>query len=183
MICVFLRAIFGSRPALAAENLALRQQLLALQRSVKHIKLRKRDRILWVWLSRIWSGWTSALLIVRPATVVRWHRQGFKLYWRWKSRERQGRPLVDREIRDLIQRMCRQTPTWGAPRILSELLLLGHAVAESTVAKHMVRERKPPSQTWRTFLENHVGQIAADRLLHGRDYHVPGVLRVPGAPA
>ena len=161
MLLAFLRALLASRAALAAENLALRQQLIVLQRSAKRTKFRKRDRIFWSLLSRLWSGWRSALLIVQPDTVTRWHRQGFRLYWRWRSRKKQGRPLVDREIRDLIHRMCRQNPTWGAPRIVSELLLLGHEVAESTVDKYLVRQPKPPSQNWRTFLDNHVGQIAA----------------------
>ncbi|MGB2822382.1 MAG: helix-turn-helix domain-containing protein [Phycisphaerae bacterium] len=157
---VFVRALFASRATVAAENVALRQQLTVLQRSVKRPKLRVRDRVFWVWPSKLWSGWRSALAIVQPATVVRWQRQGFKLYWRWKSCKKPGRPQVNREIRDLIRRISRGDPTWGAPRILSELLLLGHAVAESTVAKYMVRQPKPPSQTWRTFLANHVGQIA-----------------------
>jgi len=99
--------------------------------------------------------------LVQPDTVVKWHRQGFRLYWRWKSRKKPGRPQIDREIHDLIRRMSRENPTWGAPRILSELLLLGHAVAESTITKYMVLQPKPPSQTWRTFLANHAGQIAA----------------------
>lgn len=151
-----------SRPAtLVAENLALRHQLNVLQRSVKRPRLRQRDRIFWSWLSRLWPGWRSVLVIVQPETVVRWHQQGFRLYWRWKSRSKAGRPTVDREIRDLIRRMARENPTWGAPRILSELLLLGHDVAESTVSKYMPRQSKPPSQTWRTFLTNHAGQIAA----------------------
>jgi len=161
LIWAFLRVLFRSRASLAAENLALRQQLLVLHRSVKRPEVRPSDRIFWSWLSRVWSGWRSALLIVQPATVVHWHRQGFRLYWRWKSRRKPGRPKVDREVRDLIRRMSRENTTWGAPRIVSELLLLGHAVAESTVAKYMVRQPKPPSQTWRTFLENHAGQTAS----------------------
>ena len=160
-ILSFLRALFASRAQLAAENVMLRQQLIVLRRSIPRPKLRRTDRVLLCWLSRLWSGWKSALLIVQPDTVVRWHRQGFRLYWRWKSRKKPGRPKVDRAIRDLIRRMCRANPTWGVPRILSELLLLGHAVAESTVAKYMIRQPKPPSQNWRTFLANHVGQIAA----------------------
>ena len=160
-VWLFVRGFFAGRAVLMAENLALRQQLTVLERSVKHPKLRTRDRIFWVWLSRLWPAWRSALLIVQPATVVQWHRQGFKLYWRWKSRKKPGRPMVDRKIRDLIRRMSRENPTWGAPRMLSELLLLGHDVAESTVDKYMIRQPKPPSQTWRTFLENHAGQIAA----------------------
>ena len=161
MILSFLRAFFASRAAVAVEIVLLRQQLIVLQRSVPRLKLRRTDRVLLCWLSRLWPDWRSALLIVQPATVIKWHRQGFKLYWRWKSRKKQGRPEVDWEIRDLIQRMCRENSTWGTPRILSELLLLGHNVAESTVAKYMIRQPKPPSQNWRTFLENHVGQIAA----------------------
>jgi transposase InsO family protein len=161
MISTFLKVFFGSRAGWAAENLALRQQLIVLHRSIKRPKLRKRDRIFWSCLSRVWSGWRAALHIVQPDSVMRWHRQGFRLYWRWKSRKKQGRPLVDREIRDLIRRMSGENPTGGAPRILSELLLLGHNVAESTVAKYMIRQPKPPSQNWRTFLKNHVSQIVA----------------------
>jgi hypothetical protein len=147
---------------LIIENLALRQQLSVLHQSVKRPKLRNRDRIFWVWLSRRWPNWRSALIIVQPETVVRWHRSGFRLYWRWKSRARKpGRPPIEREIRELIRRMSRENPTWGAPRILSELLLLGYDVAEATVAKYMFRPRKPPSQSWRSFLDNHVPDIAA----------------------
>jgi len=161
MVWAFLRSFFASRAALAAENMMLRQQLIVVHRAVPRPKFRRIDRILLCLLSRLWSGWKSALLVVPPDTVTRWHRQGFKLYWRWKSRKKPGRPRVDREVSDLIRRMCRENPTWGAPRILSELALLGHNVAESTVAKYMVRQLKPPSQNWRTFLKNHVSQIAA----------------------
>ena len=161
ILMMLFRAFFGNRANLAAENLALRHQLTVLQRSVKQPKIRHRDRIFWVWLSRLWSGWQSVLLIVQPETVVRWHHQGFRLYWRWKSRKKPGRPRIGRQVQDLIRRMCRENPLWGAPRIQSELALLGHHVAESTVAKNMVHQPKPPSQTWRTFLKNHVGQIAA----------------------
>ncbi len=161
-IYLVIRAFLVSRLSLAAEILALRQQVAVYQHTVKRPKLRTRDRVFWVWLSRLWSNWRSALAIVQPETVIQWHRQGFKLYWRWKSRARKpGRPLIEWEIRDLIRRMSRENPTWGAPRIVSELALLGHDVAEQTVAKYMVRTRKPPSQTWRTFLENHVPDIAA----------------------
>jgi putative transposase len=96
-----------------------------------------------------------------PETVIRWHREGLRLYWRWKSRKKLGRPKTGAEIRAIIRRMARENPTWGAPRIQSELALLGYDVAESTVAKYMARQGKPPSQSWRTFLENHVGDIAA----------------------
>ncbi len=162
VIVILLRACILRRAALAAENLALRHQLGILQRSVKRPRLRPRDRIFWVWLSRLWSDWQSSLMIVKPETVIRWHRDGFRLYWRWKSRRhKRGRPEIDTEIRSLIRQMSRENATWGAPRIQSELKLLGYTIAESTVATYMVRHRKPPSQTWRTFLENHVLDIAA----------------------
>ena len=161
-VLVFLRAMLILKIHLAVENLALRQQLAVCKQSIKRPKLRPRDRVFWVWLSRLWPNWRSALAIVQPESVIRWHRLGFKLYWRWKSRVRQpGRPPIEREIRDLIRRMSLENPTWGAPRILSELLLLGYDVAEGTVAKYMALRRKPSSQTWRPFLDNHVPDIAA----------------------
>ena len=160
-VVLFVRAVFASRATIVAENLALRHQFGILQRSVKRPRVRQLDRIFWVWLSRLWPDWRSSLMIVKPATVVRWHRNGFKLYWCWKSRGKPGRPKIDAEIRSLIRRMCRENATWGAPRIQSELALLGIAIDETTVAKYMVRQRKPPSQTWRTVRENHVSDIAA----------------------
>ena len=161
-VLVFLRAMLILKIHLAVENLALRQQLAVCKQSIKRPKLRPRDRVFWVWLSKLWPNWSSALAIVQPQTVIKWHRMGFKLYWRWKSRAGQpGRPPIEREIRDLIRRMSLENPTWGAPRILSELLLLGYDVAEGTVAKYMALRRKPSSQTWRTFLDNHVSDIAA----------------------
>lgn len=160
-ITALLGVVVRSRASLATENLALRQQLAVLSRSVKRPKLRGRDRLFWAWLSQLWSGWSAALVIVKPETVIRWHRQGFRLYWRWKSRKKNGRPKVDLEIRELIRRMSRVNPTWGAPRIRSELRLLGHDVAKSTVAKYMTKQTKPPSQGWRTFLANHASDIAA----------------------
>jgi len=147
---------------LAAENLALRQQLAVQQRTIKRPKLRRRDRLFWVLLRKIWSGWRSALIIVQPDTVVRWHRAGFKLYWTWKSRgRRRGRSPISLEVRKLIRRMSRENPTWGSPRIVSELALLGHDVAKATVERYMFRHPKPPSQTWRTFLKNHMSETAA----------------------
>ena len=159
---LLLRALLVPRSRLAMENLALRQQLAVYKQSVKRPKLRPRDRIFWVCLSRLWSNWRLALCMVQPDTVIRWHRQGFKLFWRWKSRSGElGRPPIPRDVRELIQRISRENPGWGAPRICSELLLLGHEVAERTVAKYMIRSRQPPSQTWRTFLANHVPDLAA----------------------
>ena len=164
-LLVSLRDCFRTRVVLQAEIIALRHQLLVLQRSSRGQRLRLRvfDRLFWVWLSRLWSGWQSVLLIVKPETVISWHRKGFRLYWAWKSRHRQGRPNVSTEIRDLIRKMSAANPRWGAPRIHGELLKLGLEVSQATVAKYMVRHRKPPSQTWRTFLKNHMTtMVSAD---------------------
>ncbi len=160
-LLLVVRTVVISRAQLAAENLALRQQLVVLTRSVKRPHLRRRDRIFWSWLSRIWHDWRSAIIIVKPETVIRWHRQGFRLYWRWKSRPKGGRPRVTTEIRALIRRMSLENITWGAPRIQAELALIGHDVSCATVAKYMKRRSGPPSQTWRTFLNRHAGEIAA----------------------
>ena len=158
-----LSSIFRSRAVLQLENLALRHQIGVLQRSArKRPKLTSLDRLLWVWLSRVWSGWRSALAIVQRETVLAWHRTGFRLFWTWKvQRGRPGRPVVAREVRDLIRRMCRENPSWGAPRVHGELLKLGIDIGETSVSKYMVRCRKPPSQTWRTFLENHAQQLVS----------------------
>jgi putative transposase len=161
-IFVLLRACFRGRAALALENLALRQQLAVLHRSAPRPRLHWRDRLFWAWLSRLWTGWREVLVLVKPETVVRWHRLGFRLYWRWKSRGQPGRPSIAAEVRRLIRRINRENPLWGAPRIRAELHLLGHDVAKSTVARYMTRRKdKPPSQTWRTFLRNHVGSLAS----------------------
>ena len=158
---LFFRSLFVSRLSLAAEILVLRQQLLVLNRSLKRPKLRRRDRFFWVCLSRLWKDWRDALIIIKPDTVIKWHREGFRLYWRWKSKTPIGRPPIDIEIRELIRRISRENPLWGVPRIQSELRLLGFNVTEKTVAKYRVKRAKPPSQTWKTFLANHVNQIAA----------------------
>jgi len=147
-----------------AEIIALRHQLIVFQRTQKpkRIMLKGIDRCLWVWLSRLWSGWQSSLIMVKPETVIRWHHQGFRWYWTWKVRHGQsGRPRVPKETRDLIRIMSRENPLWGAPRIHSELLKLGFRIAQASVAKYMVRNPKPPSQTWRTFLTNHVSQLVS----------------------
>jgi transposase InsO family protein len=161
-ILVFLRSMFASRAALLAENLALRQQLAILQREKPLPKLRWRDRVFCVWLSRVFTGWREWLVIVKPETVMRWHRQGFRYYWRWKSGGgRPGRPTIPGSVIALIKRMAKENVTWGAPRIQAELRLLGHDVAESTVAKYIPKGRKPPSQTWKAFLKNHVGCLVS----------------------
>jgi putative transposase len=157
-----LRTLLQPRLSLVAENLALRQQLVILRRNTSRPALCNRDRLFWVVLSHLWRDWRSILVIVKPETVIKWHRQGFKCYWRWKSRAgRVGRPRIDREIRYLIRLMSHENPTWGVPRIQAELHLLGYKVAESTVAKYRVRIRKPPSQTWKSFLRNHAKEIVA----------------------
>ena len=158
----FLRAWLLGSTTIALENLALRHQLFVLQRSVVRPHLSRWDRILWVWLSRVWTDWRSSLVIVQPATVLAWHRRGFQLYWRWKSRAPSvGRPRLDPELRHLIRRMARENPTWGRQRIRAELALLGYRVAELTVAKYMRRTSPRPSPTWRTFLTAHARAIVA----------------------
>ena len=155
-------ASFRSRAALQVEILALRHQLGVLQRSGKRPKLTPADRLLWIWISAVWREWRSSVLLVQAATVIAWHRQGFRLFWSWKIRRGQpGRPSVPQEIRELIRIMSRENPLWGAPRIHGELLKLGIDIGETSVSKYMVRRRKPPSQTWRTFLENHVKSMVS----------------------
>lgn len=135
-----------AQAALQAEIIALRHQLTVLRRNQKQkrLVLTRGDRCLWVWLSRVWSGWRSALLIIKPETVIGWHRQGFRWYWTWKIRHgRPGRPCVTKETRNLIRTMSRQNPLWGAPRIHGELTKLGVRISETSVAKYMVRNPKP----------------------------------------
>jgi hypothetical protein len=152
---IFVVNLFKSRRRLEAENLFLRHQLsVALRRSPPRLRLRDSDRALLVWMVRLWPDLAGLAQVVKP-------RAGFTAYWRWKSRKRAGRPRIDRELRDLIQRMSRENLLWGASRIHGELLMLGFEVAQSTVSKYMIRGRKPPSQTWKTFLRNHADAIAA----------------------
>jgi transposase InsO family protein len=160
-LLLLIRSLIVHRTTLAAENLALRQQLAILNRKIHRPQLRRRDRFFWVILSRLWKNWREVLIIVKPETVIKWHRRGFKLYLRWKSKASVGRPKIDKEIRELIKRMSLENPLWGTPRIQSELRLLGFDLAESTVAKYRVRGSASPSQTWKTFLANHAKQIAA----------------------
>jgi putative transposase len=118
--------------------------------------------MLWVWFSRSWPAWRSALVVVKPETVIAWHRKGFRLFWTWKSmRHDAGRPKTSKEVRDLIRKMSKENPLWEAPRIHGELLKLGVEISQATVAKYMVRQTKPPSQTWRTFLENHCKELVS----------------------
>src|SRR5262245_35299281 len=137
---LLIRSLIAPRTALAAENLALRQQPAVLNRKIHRPQLRRRDRFFLVILSQTWKNWREVLIIVKPETVIKWHRQGFRLYWRWKSKASVGRPKIDKEIRELIKKMSLENPLWGTPRIQSELRLLGFDLAESTVAKYRVRE-------------------------------------------
>ncbi len=151
---------FRSRAVVELENLALRHQLHVLRRQRPgRPRLLTFDRLLWVLLYRLWPRCLEVMVLVKPATVVQWHRQGFRLFWRWRSRS--GRPSADREIRVLIGQLSSANPLWGAPRIHGELLKLGIEVSQATVAKYMVRRRGTPSQNWRTFLRNHAEGIAA----------------------
>jgi putative transposase len=157
MLAAATSAAFKSRAALHLQNLALQHQLGVLHRSVKRPKLTSADRLLWTWLCEVWSDWRSALVIVKPETVIAWHRKGFRRFWTWEVRHGQpGRPAVSKDIRELIRGMSRENPLWGAPRIHGEHLKLGIDIGETSVGKYRVRRRKPPFQTWRTFLENHV---------------------------
>jgi len=158
-----LRSCFQTRAALQLEVLALRHQINVLRRSQRgRARLTGLDRLLWAWLLHLWSGWRSALIIVKPETVIAWHRRGFRQYWTWKSRQGgPGRPQVPRDVRDLIRRMSLANPLWGAPRIHGELLKLGIELSQATVAKYIERPRKPPSQTWRTFLHTHLKQLVS----------------------
>jgi transposase InsO family protein len=147
---------------LEAELLVLRQQVNVLRRRMpKRPALTNIDRLLFVRLYRWFPSTVDALAIVRPETVIRWHRLGFRAYWRWRSRRRVGRPNVSTELRALIRQMGQANPFWGAPRIHGELLKLGFDVAQSTVGKYRVRRRRPPSQGWKTFLRNHAPDIGA----------------------
>ena len=153
---------FKSRRQLEAEILVLRHQLNVLQqRAPRRVHLHWASRALFIWLYRCCPRILDAITIVRPETVVRWHRMGFAAYWRWKSRSPGGRPRIGKEVRDLIRRMSFENPLWGAPRIHGELLRLGFDVAQSTVSNYMVPRRDRPMRTWKTFLRNHAEGIAS----------------------
>jgi hypothetical protein len=153
--------LFKSRARLEAEILLLRHQLnVALRHAPPRFRLRGGDRAFMVWMVRLWPSLLDLVQVVQPETVLRWHRAGFRIYWRWKSRKGVGRPRIDRGLRDLIRRMSQENPLWGASRIHGELLMLGFEVAQSTVSRYMARGRRPPSQSWKTFLRNHADAIA-----------------------
>jgi transposase InsO family protein len=178
LIWWLVTGFFRSRALLDAEILTLRHQLNVLQRKApKRLVFSNFDRFVFASLYRLAPGILNAFVIVKPETVIRWHRAGFRLFWRWKSGSRGGRPKVPLEIRQLIRDMSLANPLWGAPRIHGEFLKLGIHVGQTSVAKYMAKHRRPPSQGWRTFLRNHAGGIVSMdlfivptlsfRLLHG----------------
>ncbi len=162
LLFVWLSSLLKSRRRLQSENLVLRHQVNILRRRAPvRIRLSNLNRLVFVWLYRLCPTVVDAVAIVSPETLIRWHRRGFRAYWRWKSCSRGGRPTVPTEIRELIREMSRANWLWGAPRIHGELLKLGIEVAESTVAKYMVERPRRPGQSWATFLRNHADGIAA----------------------
>jgi putative transposase len=160
-----IKCLFSSRKNLLLENLALRQQLAVLKRKNKRPRLNALDRLFWVAVKSLWAGWSDCLLIVTPATVVGWHRAGFRLYWKLLSKARvaPGRKRIGKEMRDLIFRMVAENPTWGAPRIHGELLKLGFNLSERTVSRWVKRapRRPEPARRWKAFIHNHHEAIAA----------------------
>ena len=162
LLLAILVSPFKSKGQLEAENVALRHQVVVLRRQVRgRVQLTNFDRLFLVQLYRWFPSILKALAIVQPETVIRWHRAGFRCYWRWKSHARGGRPAIEAELRALIRQMSIDNTLWGAPRIHGELLKLGFEVAQSTVAKYMIKRKGPPSQGWCTFLRNHAPEIAA----------------------
>jgi len=161
---VLLRFLFSwLRPKheLALENLALRHQIAALNRPAHKLRVQGKDRLFWVALKGCWPNWRAALILFRPETVIGWQRAGFRRFWRWKSRQRGGRPRKDAALIELIRRMWAVNPTWGSPRLRDELAKLGLEASTATIRKYRPKCGHRPSQTWRTLLRNHAGAIAA----------------------
>ncbi len=163
LLAVFgtLRASLRSRVALQLEVLALRHQLAVYRRCSTRARTKVADRLLWAWLSRAWAGWRDVLVFVKPSTVIAWQQRRFREHWARLSHGRPGRPAVAKSIKDLIRKMSSANPGWGSPRIVGELAKLGIHMAKSTVGKYMVRPKKPPSPTWRAFLDNHVKDLVS----------------------
>ncbi len=156
-----LRAGFRSRAALQLEILALRHQLAVYQRRPARAPIKVADRLLWAWLSRTWTGWRDVLVFVRPSTVIAWQRRRFRDHWARLSHARPGRPAVAKAVQELIRKMSSANPGWGSPRMVGELAKLGIRVAKATVEKYIVRQNRPPSPTWRAFLDNHVKDLVS----------------------
>jgi hypothetical protein len=158
-----LAGCFRSRAELELENFVLRHQIEILRRSApKRVRLARANRFIFTLILRLWPRVAPSIRIVHPKTLVRWHRDGFRIYWRWKSRSRGGRPKVSGELRALIRQMCSDNPLWGAPLIHGELLKLGFEISQSTVSKHMPRRPRDPDHSWKTFLRNHMDCTAMD---------------------
>jgi putative transposase len=161
-LLAFVVALCRSRASLYLENLALRHQVASYKQTIPRPRLHPTDRLFWVGLSRLWSGWQEALAYVQPRTVIAWQRKHFRAHWRRLSqRGTPGRPALAKEVRDLIRQMWQANPTWGSPRIVGELRKLGIVVAKSTVEKYRPRPKRPPSPTWKTFPKNHVQDLVA----------------------
>jgi hypothetical protein len=161
-LAALLAWLRSSQARREAEILYLRQQLIVLKRSAPaRPRLKATDRLIFVCLYWLFPSLIDASIVFQPETLLRWHRCGFRLFWRWKSRQRVGRPALSANVRSLVRQISRENPLWGAPRIHGELLKLGIEIAQSTVAKYMVRRRGPPSQGWKTFIRNHAPDIAA----------------------
>jgi hypothetical protein len=158
-----VRVFFRTRRDNAVEILALRQQLAVLKRKQPRPRLNPLDRLFWIGLRRLWSRWADVLVVAKPRTVVRWHRAGFRLFWKWRSRARGSRPKTTAEIRALIRRLAQDNPTWGAPKIHGKIEKLGFVVSERTVARYLraIRRRGGCAQSWSTFLRNHREAITA----------------------
>src|SRR6516162_799213 len=157
----FLILVFSGHKQVALENIALRHQLDVFRREKKRPRLRNRDRLFWLALKKLYKDWRAALAFVQPETVIGWQRKRFKRYWwRLSQPRRPGRPQLSSEIRKLVRTMVAANPIWGAPRIHGELLKLGFEISERTVSRLIPKDRKP-TQTWMTFLRNHVGQLVS----------------------
>jgi hypothetical protein len=189
LLVTFVANPFRSRRRVEIENLFLRHQLnIALRRAPHRLRLRASDRTLLVLMTWLWPGLIGLSRVVQPDTILRWHRAGFRIYWRWKSRGRPGRPKIARELRELIRRMSQENPLWGAPRIHGELLKLGFEVAESTVSKYMVKRRGPPliAAAEATIARQHIRStlfngailtVSIHSTRPQRDHRTPGSLR------
>ena len=169
-LLAYVADLFKPRRQVEVENLFLRHQLnIALRHAPRRLRPRRRDRVLLVWMTWLWPSLLGLTRVVQPDTILRWHRAGFRAYWRWKSRARPGRPPVSLELRELTRRMSTENPLWGAPRIHGELLKLGFEIAELTMSKYMIRRRGPPSQAWRTFSAQPRGCHCSNRSLRRSD--------------
>ena len=175
-VAAAVRVFFRSRGDIALEVLALRQQVAVLKRQRPRSALKATDRFFWITLRNLWPRWSDVLLIVKPETVVGWHRAGFRLFWRWRSRPRGGRPKINAEFRTLIRNMATENVGWGAPKIHGELLKLGFEVSERTVGRYLrtLRRRGNAGKRWAAFLNNHREAIVAMDL-----FTVPTMLSEP----